>query len=209
MGAGFNSKKDPEHLPATTAWEKFGDRIRTIPHLLRSTESAFGLRAACKCVRFSILKISLLTVIGATMTIGIVAFLEQTQQFFIEQRLVWAMIIIAIGMTVTAGQSVFGLLARIGGTALSMVLSIVIWYIVDEHVPGVIVFLWFFIFVEMYFLLKFPRLIPVWIVCIVTQVLIIGYELQVEVLGIAAAQASGQPYYPYVQLRAFDTAITT
>jgi hypothetical protein len=67
---------------------------------------------------------------------------------------------------------------------------------VDQHVPGVIAFLWLFIFCEYYFFLKFPRLIPVWLVCIITQVLIIGYELQVEVIGIAAASALGQPYYP-------------
>lgn len=66
----------------------------------------------------------------------------------------------------------------------------------DEKTPGVIVMLWFFIFIEMYFFIKFPRFIPVWLVCIVTQVLIIGYELQVEVIGIQAASASGQPYYP-------------
>lgn len=42
MGAGFNSKKDPEHLPAKNAWEKFGNGIRTIPRFLGSTESTFG-----------------------------------------------------------------------------------------------------------------------------------------------------------------------
>lgn len=48
MGAGFGGKKDPEHLPATTAWQKFGNIIRTIPHILGSAESAFGVRVACK-----------------------------------------------------------------------------------------------------------------------------------------------------------------
>lgn len=80
MGSGYNPKKDPEHLAPTTAWQRFGDAIRTIPRFLGSVESTFGFRVAC-----------------ATMTIGIVAFLENTYQFFIEQRLVWAMFIIAIG----------------------------------------------------------------------------------------------------------------
>jgi hypothetical protein len=53
--------------------------------------------------------------------------------------------------------------------------------------------LWFFIFLEMYFFLKFPRLIAIFLICIVTQVLIIGYELQVRKIGVAAASASGQP----------------
>lgn len=101
-------------------------------------------------------------------------------------------------MTMTSGQSIFGFLARIAGTALAMVSSIIIWYIVDQKTPGVIVMLWFFIFMEMYLFLKFPRFIPAWLVFIVTQVLIVGYELQVRKIGIAASTSSGQPYYPLV-----------
>ena len=179
MGAGFNPRKDPEHLPPKNAWERFGNGLRTISHFLSSPESAFGFRVAC-----------------ATLTVGIVAFLKDTQLFFVEQRLVWAMIIIAIGMSMTSGQSMFGFFGRIVGTTLSMIFSIIIWYIVDQKTAGVIVMLWFFIFLEMYFFLKFPRFIPIWLVCIVTQVLIIGYELQVRKIGIKAASATGQPYYP-------------
>lgn len=79
MGQSFQAKKDPEHLPAKNAWEHLGNGLRTIPRLLGSEESVFGFRVAC-----------------ATMTIGIVAFLENTQTFFIQQRLVWAMIIIGM-----------------------------------------------------------------------------------------------------------------
>jgi hypothetical protein len=46
MGSGFNPKKDPEHLPPQTTWEHFGNWLRTIPHFLGSTESAFGFRVA-------------------------------------------------------------------------------------------------------------------------------------------------------------------
>jgi hypothetical protein len=91
MGPGFNPRKDPEHLPPATAWQRFGNGVRTIPRFLSSIESAFGFRVAC-----------------ATLTIGIVAFLKDTHVFFMEQRLVWAMIIVAIGMTMTSGQSMFG-----------------------------------------------------------------------------------------------------
>jgi hypothetical protein len=80
FGDGYNRKKDPEHLPPVTAWEHFGNGLRKIPAFLGSEESAFGFRVAC-----------------ATLTIGIVGFLESTQQFFMEQRLVWAMILVAIG----------------------------------------------------------------------------------------------------------------
>jgi len=90
---------------------------------------------------------------------------------------------------------VFGLFLRVGGTILGMVFSLVIWYIVDQKTAGVIVFLWLFIFVEGYFF-KFPRMIPAVLITIVTQILIIGYELQVRQIGKAVATATGQPYYP-------------
>lgn len=50
-----------------------------------------------------------------------------------------------------------------------MCTSLVIWYIVDGHTAGVIVFLFLFIFVEFYFLLKFPRFVVVALLSIVTQ----------------------------------------
>lgn len=111
MGPGFNKPKDPEHLPPQSAWQHFGNGIRAIPRFFGSTESAFGFRVAC-----------------ATLTVGIAAFLKDTEKFFFEQRLVWAMIIIAIGMTMTSGQSMFGFFGRIMGTFLAAVFSIVSWY---------------------------------------------------------------------------------
>lgn len=75
LGQGWASKRDPEHLPPANIWEKFGNGLRAVSSFLGCPESAFGVRAA-----------------AATMTVGIVAFLEQTQKFFIEQRLVWAMV---------------------------------------------------------------------------------------------------------------------
>ena len=75
MGSGFKRPKDPEHLPPQTVWQHLGNGIRTIPRFLRSVESAFGFRVAC-----------------ATLTVGITAFLKDTELFFVEQRLVWAMV---------------------------------------------------------------------------------------------------------------------
>lgn len=115
LGDSLRAKKDPEHLPAANAWEKFGNAVRAISGFLRSPESAFGFRVAC-----------------ATMSIGIVAYLRDTQNFFVTQRLVWAMIMVAIGMTTTAGAGVFGFIGRIAGTAIAMCTSIVMWYIVGQ-----------------------------------------------------------------------------
>ena len=68
LGAGFNKRKDPEHLPPQTLWQRLGNGLRAIPRFLGSPESSFGFRVAC-----------------ATMTVGIVAFLKDTQIFFIKQ----------------------------------------------------------------------------------------------------------------------------
>jgi hypothetical protein len=77
-----------------------------------------------------------------------------------------------------------------------MCLSLIIWYIVDGRVPGLIVFLWLSIFISYYFFIKFPRFLPAVLIIVITQVLIIGYELQVIVIGKAAAEQTGQPFYP-------------
>lgn len=87
VGSGFDARKDPEHLPPNSAWQHFGNAIRFIPRILGSKESAFGFRVAC-----------------ATLTVGIIAFLHDTQTFFTEQRLVWAMIIISIGKLMSCNR---------------------------------------------------------------------------------------------------------
>ena len=87
-----------------------------------------------------------------------------------------------------------------------MVVSYIIWYIVDEKTPGIIVFLWFFIFCEYYFFLKYPRFIAASMITIITQVLIIGYELQVRKIGVALAQSTGQRYYPTYELAPYRLA---
>lgn len=77
-----------------------------------------------------------------------------------------------------------------------MVASYIAWYIVDQRTAGVIVFMWLFIFISFYFLFRFPRVVNASAVCVVTMLLIIGYELQVRKIGEAAAERTGQPVYP-------------
>lgn len=100
----------------------------------------------------------------------------------------------------------FGFFGRVVGTTLATVSSFVIWYIVNQKTPGIIVFLWLFIFFEMALFLKFPRFVIVWLITIVTQVMIIGYELQVRKLGVEQSVATGQPYYPIYKLAPYRLA---
>lgn len=120
--AGF---PDPEHLPPANIWEKGSTILRTISHVIKSDQSSFGFRVA-----------------AASLSVGILGFLHQTQDFFVRQRCIWAMIVIVIGMNPTSGQTMFGFVARIFATTIAMALSLVVWYIVDGKTAGVIVFLY-------------------------------------------------------------------
>jgi hypothetical protein len=121
----FTGFPDPEHLPPENIWEKGSMFLRAISHVIKSDQSTFGFRVS-----------------AASFSVGILAYLRQTQEFFIHQRCIWAMIVIVIGMSPTSGQTMFGFVARIIATAISLVLSLIVWYIVDGKTPGVIVFLY-------------------------------------------------------------------
>ncbi|KAI7217442.1 hypothetical protein KC333_g4220 [Hortaea werneckii] len=189
LGDSFGKKKDPEHLPPRNAIERGGEILRAIPNFFRSDASSFGLRT-----------------VAATMTIAIVCYLEDSQQFFLRQRLLWAMIMVSISMTRTAGQSIWNFVLRIVGTAVAMVGAYIIWYIVVGHTAGVLVFLWLWIACAFYFVVKFPKLIIVAILSLVTAVLIIGYELQVDKIGVQASESNGQPAYPTYELAPYRLA---
>lgn len=121
----FPGFPDPEHLPAENIWEKGSSVLRTISHAIASEQSAFGFRVA-----------------AASFSVAILAFFHQTQDWFIRQRCIWAMIVIVIGMNPTSGQTMFGFVARIVATTISLALSLIVWYIVDGKTAGVIVFLY-------------------------------------------------------------------
>ena len=189
MGQAYDRKKDPEHLPPANAWEKFGDWIRSISGFLRSPESSFGLRVA-----------------AATMSIGIVAYLHKTQAFFTENRLLWAMIMVSISMTPTAGQSVLSFTLRVSGTIVAMVLAFLVYYIPDGKTPGILVFLWFFSSCGYYIVIKLPPFTIIAMLSIVTTTLIIGYELEVRKIGTALATSNGQKYLPIYELAPYRLA---
>ncbi|KAK4508098.1 hypothetical protein PRZ48_001836 [Zasmidium cellare] len=189
LGDSYGQQKDPEHLPPQNFGEKIGEVIRLLPRALRSDASAFGFRV---CL--------------ATMSIGIICYLQASQQWFLTNRLLWGLIMIPLSMTKTAGQSTWSFALRILGTALAMIGSYIIWYIVDGKTAGVIVFLWLWIFLSFYVVMKFPKLIIVGILTLVTAILIIGYELQVKAIGVTASESNGQPAYPTYQLAPYRLA---
>jgi hypothetical protein len=65
-----------------------GSLLRYIPRLLASNQSVFGFRAA-----------------AASFSVAILSYLRQTQDFFVKQRLIWALIVIAFGMSPTSAPA--------------------------------------------------------------------------------------------------------
>lgn len=114
---------DAEHLLPTNFLEREGGQLRIIP--IASPESVFGSHVAL-----------------ASFTVAILAYLQQTQVFFNAQRLIWAMIVIVIGIKPESGASIFGFFARIAGTKVAVILCLIFWYIVDGHTAGVLCFLY-------------------------------------------------------------------
>jgi hypothetical protein len=75
LGDSLRAPKDPEHLPPKNMRQAFGDRLRAVPRVLGSEPAKFGLR-----------------VVLAVMSIAIMAYLHNTHQFFIQQRIVWSLV---------------------------------------------------------------------------------------------------------------------
>jgi hypothetical protein len=182
-------EKDAEHLPPTSTWEKVSDRLRIIPEFFGSAECYFGFKVAT-----------------GTMVIAIVCYLRNSQNFYIEQRLIWGSIMVAISMTQTAGSGIYGQFIRFAGTALAMVASYIDWYIVDQHTAGIIVFTGITMFLYHYLLVKHPDTPVVPIIGMVTVILIVGYALQVKQIGLAISESNGQAYHPLYELAPYRLA---
>ncbi|GAB7357843.1 hypothetical protein MBLNU230_g0014t1 [Neophaeotheca triangularis] len=179
LGAAYKERRNPEHLPAKNAWERFGNRLRGIAHILESPASAFGFRSA-----------------AAVMSIAIASLLSDTQVFYTRQRLFWSQIMIAISMSPSAGQSLRNFLLRVFGTLVAVILCFVAYYIVNGSPAGVLVFTFIFLHAGSYIILRYPQWTPIGIVGQITIVVVIGYELQVNQLGVQVAVSNGQAYYP-------------
>ena len=189
IGDSLKAKKDPEHLPPSNFLEKTTDWIRTIPAFLQSAEAAFAFRVAV-----------------ATMSVGILTYLRQTQAFFLRQRGLWSLIMVAISMSVHAGQSIFNFGLRILGTFVAVVFSIAIWYMADEKTAAIIPLQYIYLCLGFWFVFRNPKIVVVGVISMVTVVMVIGYELQVRKIGEQLATSNGQPYYPIYELAPYRLA---
>ncbi|KIW03822.1 uncharacterized protein PV09_05121 [Verruconis gallopava] len=189
LGSAFSKRKDPEHLPPRNAVERLGNAIRVVPRFFRSNHSSFGFRVAI-----------------ATMSLAVAAFLKDTHSWFQAHRVLWAIIMIAISMTPSAGQSISSFVLRIIGTVIAMIVSFLCYYIPDKHRAGVIVFVWLVTSVGLWVPIKRPQMAIVGLISIVTNILVLAYTLEVEKLGKEVVAANGQEYLPIYELAPYRLA---
>jgi hypothetical protein len=178
LGESYYAKKDPEHLPSRNWFEAAGDRLRMMPRWFSSSASAFGFRVAC-----------------ATMSLALPLFIRQTQAFSSQNRLFWAIIMTAISMSPTSGQSIFGFALRALGTIAAMVLSWIIYYVAGNgKTPGILVLYWVVVSTLLYIPIKRPAFTAVGMIAVVTITLTIGYELEARKIGTIALSSAGGKY---------------
>ena len=188
----FNSfRKDPEHMPITNPLQHVGQTLRRIGGLLRSEHSQFGFRLAC-----------------AAMSIQIIGYLSNSQLFYVEQRLFWASIMVSVSMTRTTGEASFIYFLRLCGTFIGAAICYVLYYIVDGHVPGILVFYFLFMVALGYVPAKKPRFALAAVIAAVTCTVVIGYELQVRKIGTSRATTNMQLYQPLYLLAPYRLATT-
>jgi hypothetical protein len=189
LGDALGVERDPEHLTPDTWWEKATDHLRVIPRVFGGRESWFGFKVAT-----------------GTMFIAVTCYLRNSQHFYIQQRLIWGAIMVAISMTQTAGSGMYGQSVRVFGTFVAMVCSYVDWYIVDGDSAGVIVFVGVTMFLYHYLLVTKPDDPVIPMIGMITVVLILGYELQVKQVGLAISESNGQVYHPTYELAPYRLA---
>ncbi|KAF4633790.1 hypothetical protein G7Y89_g4322 [Cudoniella acicularis] len=114
---------------------------------------------------------------------------------------------IAIGMKGASGSTVFNLACNVGFSVIRMASAFANWYMVDGKTPGVIAMFAVFMATWFYFAARYPRFLTGVVAGALTHVLVIGYALQVRVIGIKIATATGQPYYPTYELAPYRLLI--
>jgi hypothetical protein len=178
LGDALQKHKDPEHLPPTNLYQRITNKLRAIPRFLASDASHFGFRAAT-----------------ASISIAIIGYFRQSHSFYLAQRGIWAVIMVAISMGAHAGAGVQGFVLRILGTAIATVISITIWYMCDQKPAAVIPLIYLVFVCGIYVILKHPKHLITAVISMVTTILIVGYELQDKKVGTKILTSNGQEYY--------------
>ncbi|KAL6250321.1 hypothetical protein RBB50_002622 [Rhinocladiella similis] len=181
--------RDPLHLRPESWLGRIGEHIRSIPHVLRSQHSLFGLRAAC-----------------ASMTIGIIAYIEASRKFYVEQRCLWAIVMTAFAMINSTGHTTFSFAFRILASLIGTAGSYCIWYMADGEPAAVTVLMFLFMAGSFYCFTVNSKYALLALVSAVTPIISVGYELNVHKLGEDYLKTFTTPGFPLYQIAAYRLA---
>jgi len=67
------------------------------------------------------------------MSCAVIAYLEPIQDIFTHYRLIWSVIIAAIGANMSAGQSGVSYVLRILGSFAALIICYLVWYIANGN----------------------------------------------------------------------------
>lgn len=156
-----------------------------------SDVSAFGLRAA------------------VAMTAGALpAFFVDSVGVFLRYRLIWITFTVLLGLQPVLGRGIAAMVFRVVGTIVGGVAGLVVVEI--GRVPAGIIPVFFVSVLPQFYLLQTnPKayLLPV-LLSVITEDLVVGYQVMTDKLGIATVERSGQQYLQPPALMGYRILLT-
>ncbi|CCX35403.1 Putative uncharacterized protein [Taphrina deformans PYCC 5710] len=159
--------------------------------LFDSNVSAFGFRAA------------------VAMTAGALpAFFPDSVAAFLRFRLIWITFTVLLGLQPVLGRGIAASVFRVLGTIVGGVAGLVVLE-VGRVAGGRLPLFFLTLLVPFYFFQLDPKknLLPV-LLTVITEDLVVGYELQKDKLGVAAIERSGQAYLAPPALMGYRILLT-
>lgn len=155
-----------------------------------SKVGGFGLRAAI-----------------ALTAAALPAFFPDSVAVFLRYRLLWIPLTVLLGLQPVLGKALASLLMRIVGTVVGGVLGLLVVEI--GRVPGGMIPVFFVTVVPLFFVVQLNPLLflPV-LLCAITEVLIVGYKLTADTLGLETLASSGQEYLESPALMGYRILMT-
>ncbi|PPQ86229.1 hypothetical protein CVT24_001163, partial [Panaeolus cyanescens] len=157
-------KRDPDALPPSSLSGKLYVKFCSFFRFLKSPKGIFALRTGVLSV-----------------ALWVPAVLSSSAWFYYEQKGMWGMIMAQMALAVYAGDQISGFVFRMFGTAVGLVIGVVLWYMGAGKGSGnpyalvtlTTVLLSPFIYLR---LVASQQMSVLWIMIAVTSVFVVGYS---------------------------------
>ncbi|KAI9253395.1 hypothetical protein BDA99DRAFT_519655 [Phascolomyces articulosus] len=165
---GKRYHRDPDVDAPASRIQKFWYILFRVHRWIRHPNTTFAMKTA----------------IG-TVLLAVPVYLENTAEWFIEWRFQWCMIIMMLWMLPSTGMFLYSLLMKTLGTIAGGVLGIVVWEITQGNPYGIGGVLFVVLAILYYQLMYRPTLRMFCVLTIITLLLVVIYEYQYKVGGMA------------------------